>query len=215
MKPGSRHSRAPWLHGPQPPTLISLQLTRAEGDPCAGQNTDALGDEIGGLSFANNGCGSEFGSNVLAIALSTQSCKNTVFIGKKGIVEADIVFNANENWDIYGGPLLPRTREFERVTLQELDHALCLDHDSSAIAIMLPFESNISTLQPDNISTANFIYGGTISTPSIYDIPIKRPSKTSFSGSDDVINFAGTLATSDTSLEIIHRYLTTYPRERF
>lgn len=66
---------------------------------------------------------------------------------------------------------------------------------------MQPFASNIATLQPDDIDGANFIYGGTISTPSIYDIPINLPSKTSFSGPDKVINFTGTLATSDANLE--------------
>lgn len=178
------------------------------GDPCAGQNTGALGNGIGGVGFADNRCGTEFGSNVLAITLTTLSCTNPGCTGKKDIVEADIVFNANENWDIYSGPLLPQTSEFERVALHELGHALGLDHESSASAIMQPFASNIATLQPDDISGANFIYGGTISTPSIYDIPIKLPSKTSFSGPDDVINFAGTLATSDASLE--NRFIDVY-----
>lgn len=170
-------------------------------DPCAGQSTSALGDGTGGAGFADNRCGTEFGSNVLAITLTTLSCTNPSCTGKKNIVEADIVFNANENWDIYSGPLLPQTSEFERVALHELGHALGLDHESSAIAIMQPFASNVATLQPDDINGANFIYGGTISTPSIYDIPIKLPSKTSFSGPNDVINFAGALATSDSSLE--------------
>ena len=153
------------------------------------------------MGFADNRCGTEFGSNVLATTLTTLSCTNPGCTGKKDIVEADIVFNANENWDIYRGPLLPQTIEFERVALHELGHALGLDHESSAIAIMQPFASNIATLQPDDISGANVIYGGTISTPSIYGIPIKLPSKTSFSGPDDVINFAGTLATSNANLE--------------
>lgn len=171
------------------------------GDPCAGQSTNALGNGIGGVGFANNRCGTEFGDSVLAITLTTLSCKNPGCTGKKDIVEADIVFNANENWDIYSGPLLPQTSEFERVALHELGHALGLDHESSAIAIMQPFASNIASLQPDDINGANFIYGGTISTPSIYDIPIKLPAKTSFSGPNDVISFDGTLATSDSSLE--------------
>jgi len=77
------------------------------GDPCAGQNTGALGNGIGGVGFADNRCGTEFGSIVLAITLTTLSCTNPGCTGKKDIVEADIVFNANENWDIYSGPLLP------------------------------------------------------------------------------------------------------------
>ncbi|GEM_PF-3481118 len=45
---------------------------------------------------------------------------------------------------------------------------------------MRPFASHIDTLQRDDITGAKFIYGVTISIPSICNIPIALPDKTSF-----------------------------------
>lgn len=170
-------------------------------NPCTGQQSAALGDDRNSAGFATTQCGSAFGENVLAITLTTLSCGNQACTGPKEIIESDIVFNSNLQWDIYSGDHQSNVEDFERVALHELGHALGLNHEFTSDAIMQPFASDLNTLQQDDINGANFIYSGMSSVDSIYGIPIILPAMQQFDGPQDSSNFSGALGSADAMVE--------------
>ncbi len=124
-------------------------------DPCSN-------DRRNGVAFTSDVCGSEYGESTLAVTLS--SFANQV-LGPPQIVRTDIVINNTLDYDVFSGRLvqfgIPRgTLDFRRVALHELGHALGLDHEETASAIMAPNISNIDSLQADDIKGANTLYGG-------------------------------------------------------
>src|SRR2546427_756454 len=75
--------------------------------------------------FCNSVFGQRFGSRTLAVTSWRSSGSN--------ITEADILFNKNQSFDSYRGPLRFGTGgwaigEIRRVLIHELGHALGLDH---------------------------------------------------------------------------------------
>jgi hypothetical protein len=142
-------------------TAFTFDLDETPVDPCAGYSRGGRGfpsgngDARNSAGFRSNVCGNDFGNNVLAITL-TFTAPGT--LGFDYILESDIIFNSNFSWDIYSGPNR-FTREFGRVALHELGHALGLDHETTATSIMAPMVGDIDTLQPDDIAGANFLYG--------------------------------------------------------
>lgn len=182
-------------------TTFSFTAVDEYKDPCAGQNVNDLGDRINGVDFAATRCGFSFGENVLAVTLESFVCTDSACSGSREYVETDIIFNESANWDIYSGPKQSGIEEFERVALHELGHALGLDHEFTADAIMAPFISDLTTLQLDDINGVNFLYGSAITLPSIYGIPILVPDNGLFTESVEFKQFTGELQESDASFE--------------
>ncbi len=135
-------------------------------NPCTGYLRDpdnptgfpaGSGDLKNSIDFRANVCGNDFGTSVLAITLTN------AYAGKFGfnyLQEADIVFNDTGayKWDVYDGARQGKI-DFRRVALHELGHALGLDHETSATAIMAPRLSDFYQLQADDIAGAESIYG--------------------------------------------------------
>lgn len=172
-------------------------------DPCISRGgPNDFGDDLTGVDFTDTVCGTEFNDGVLAVTLTAGTCLNQACTGGFKITDADIVFNRNEPWDVYGGPLrFNNTADFERVALHELGHVLGMAHVSEDVdAIMQPFASEINSLQADDISGANFLYGSGTTVSTIYGIDIILPSNTELSGPNDIVNFSGSLSNSDADL---------------
>jgi len=114
------------------------------------------GDFFNGTDFSDTVCGNEFGQGVLAITLTISQ---PGLLGFAHIVQSDILLNTEFKWDIYTGPRRNEV-DFSRVVLHELGHALGLEHESSTPAIMSPSITDLDSLQVDDISGVNSIYGG-------------------------------------------------------
>lgn len=113
-------------------------------DPCAE-------DEKNGVAFALSVCGTAFGANTLAVTLLT-------FTQGNEHIETDILFNGNENWDVYSGPLQENVQDFRRTSIHELGHSIELDHENVAAAIMAPMIESFEMPQTDDINGTNAIY---------------------------------------------------------
>ncbi|MFK7865739.1 MAG: matrixin family metalloprotease [Pseudohongiellaceae bacterium] len=136
-------------------TRFKLNLVEELEDPCRF-------DSRNGVGFTSDVCGSAFGSNTLAVTLTRFSSQ---ILGPPAIIRSDIVINEAVRYDIFDGRLVQAgipfgSVDFRRVALHELGHALGLDHETSADAIMAPNISNIDSLQVDDIAGVNTLYGG-------------------------------------------------------
>lgn len=131
-------------------------------DPCAGVDSDGDGlidfpsDGIrNGAGFNSFDCYDPFGDGTLAVTISYY------FTDKPDeVVEADIVFNSNEDWDVYSGTLGVGPTDFRRVAVHELGHVMGLGHEETVTAIMHPYVSNLEVPQADDITGLAAIYGG-------------------------------------------------------
>lgn len=177
-------------------------------DPCIARGAGLFGDNIVGVDFTATVCGAEFGNNVLAVTLAAGTCLNQECTGGFHITDADIVFNNNENWDVYSGPALFTVVDFERVALHELGHALGLGHEATIDAIMQGLVSDTHTLQLDDINGANTIYGGEASVATVYGINVVLPASSTLSGPNDSVNLSGVLSSSDATFD--GRYIDLY-----
>jgi hypothetical protein len=145
-------------------TSFRFVSDRSYRNPCTGYSATTggtgfprgNGDGRNGMDFRPNVCGNRFGDTTLAITLSLF---NNTPLGFSEIIESDIVFNSDINWDVYDGPRRSSV-DFRRTALHELGHALGLQHEEREPAIMAPRISNIDRLQSDDISGANRLYGG-------------------------------------------------------
>ena len=116
------------------------------------------GNGINEIAMDTTVGGQAFGTNTLAVTLS--------YTRGNSRVESDLVFNTAFTWDSYRGPRNGRTAiDIQRVAIHELGHVLGLDHPDEASppqtvsAIMNSHISNIDTMQPDDITGAQVLYG--------------------------------------------------------
>jgi hypothetical protein len=98
--------------------------------------------------------GDAFPSGVLAITLSYSQADAST--------EADIVFNTAYTWNSYRGNLRFGSEDIQRVAIHELGHVLGLNHPDqygqSVVAIMNSRESNLDTMQADDIAGVQKLY---------------------------------------------------------
>ena len=131
-------------------TTTNFELTvhkNSPSDPCDS------GDLRNGSAFVDDECGEPFGANVLAVTYSYYYTSKP-----DEVVEADILFNGAENWDIYEGSL-KADADFKRVAAHELGHVMGLDHEEVEVALMAPNMSEIEVPQPDDLEGIAFLYG--------------------------------------------------------
>lgn len=111
------------------------------------------------VTMADTVYGEAFGTNVLAVTLVTP---------RQGrMIEADVIFNIQLDWDSYRGSRPTGPFDLRRVALHEFGHVVGLDHPDQAnpkqtvVAIMNSMVSNtVDDLQFDDIAGAHSIYGG-------------------------------------------------------
>lgn len=114
-------------------------------DPCVAS------DHRNGVRFHTHFCGTAFGASTLAIT-------SYMYVGSE-TVEADIVFNANESWNVYTGALNYGSMDFQRVAVHELGHALGLGHENANHTIMTSVIGNVEVPQADDIAGVRSLYG--------------------------------------------------------
>ncbi len=120
------------------------------------------------VDFSSDTCDTAFGDSTLAVTL--------IFTPTTGatteIVKTDILFNSAIAWDVYRGPLVIESIDFRRVAVHELGHALGLDHEETASAIMAAFISDLDIPTADDFNGVAAHYGGPITEPPPGDAPI-------------------------------------------
>lgn len=149
------------------------------------------GDRRNSVFFAGRVFGDSFDRNTLAVTLRTYQGST--------LVEADVVFNSGKSWNSYRGPLRQASdggtlHDLHRVAIHEFGHVLGLDHPDAAnqtvVAIMNAFESDIDSLQTDDINGAEHLYGGPNPAPT----PTPAPA-----AADNLVNLStrGFVGTGD------------------
>lgn len=110
-------------------------------------------DGVNVVAFSSTLCGMAWGD---AIGVTT-----SWLLGGE-IVQADVLFNSNETWDSYRGPLRPGVQDFYRVALHEFGHVAGLAHEDAVPSIMAAVVSDIDGLQADDIAGAHAILWGIV-----------------------------------------------------
>src|SRR2546421_3535255 len=137
------------------------------------------GDGVNAIVFSSTVFGQKFGSGTLAVTYWRVSGST--------MTEADVLFNRNQQFDSYRGPLRFGSNgwaigDIRRVLIHELGHALGLDHPDQngqhVDAIMNSVTSNRETLSADDISGAQSMYAAPTPTPT--PTPTPGPSGSHF-----------------------------------
>lgn len=124
------------------------------------------GDHINAVVFTNNIFGQSFGQGTLAVTYYRTMGAN--------LTEADVLFNKNQQFDSYRGPLQFGSNgyaigDIRRVLLHELGHGLGLDHPDShgqqVDAVMNSIVSNRETLSADDVRGIQSLYGASAGNP--------------------------------------------------
>ncbi|PYK73286.1 MAG: hypothetical protein DME44_01725 [Verrucomicrobia bacterium] len=189
--------------------MVRLQYTDTVTSPPV-----SSGDGVNAVVFSDTLFGQQFGSGTLAVTFWRSSGSN--------IVEADILFNRNQQFDSYRGPLRFGTDgwtigDIRRVLIHELGHALGLDHPDQhgqhVDAIMNSVTSDRETLSADDISGAQSMYAAPGPTPT--PTPAPSPSGSHFAnistrmdvGTGNNVMIAGFIVSGSQSKTIIVRSL--------
>lgn len=144
-----------------------LSGSSISSDPCAGYGA-VPEDNRNGVGFASDICGDAFESGVLAV--------NYSYTVNSVVVDSDIVFNDNELWSIYSGPVRAAA-DFRRVAVHELGHFLGLGHEESASAIMAPYIGSIEQPTADDVAGVVALYGNGATQPDPDPDPVPTPTQ--------------------------------------
>ncbi len=132
-------------------TNINIGVRRIESHACAGYILGLPENNFqNGIAFYHDACGESFGSGVLAVTISR--------FENDQLIEADIVFNNNELWDIYSGAL-GIIMDFRRVAAHELGHVIGLGHEDVKPSLMNSLLSDIETPTIDDLAGVAMLYG--------------------------------------------------------
>jgi hypothetical protein len=174
------------------------------------------GDGVNSVVFSNTVFGQKFGSGTLAVTYWSYSGST--------LREADILFNKNQAFDSYRGPLRFGSNgwcigDIRRVLIHELGHALGLDHPDDhgqhVDAIMNSVTSDRETLSADDISGAQSMYAAPGPTATPTPTPMPSPSGSHFAnistrmnvGTGNNVMIAGFIVSGSQTKTIIVRAL--------
>src|SRR4029078_1130862 len=115
--------------------VFRYTIIHQAADPCLSN------DGKNGVAFGSTVCGTAFGSSTLAVT-------RTSYFGQTAS-DTGIIFNSAFTWNVYSGPWQNSPFDFKRVAVHELGHALGLDHETNALAIMAPTAGYIEVPQTD------------------------------------------------------------------
>lgn len=127
------------------------------------------GDRQNSAVFSNTIFGDSFSANTLAVTLR--------LFQRSTLVEADVIFNNAQPFNSYRGPLARAQsggtlNDLHRIALHEFGHVFGLDHPDQAnqnvVAVMNSHQSDIDSLQADDITGGQYLYGAAppTATPS-------------------------------------------------
>ncbi len=118
-------------------------------------------DGVNNMVFAETVDGEPFDRNIIALTFTRTDAEGNA-------LEGDIIFNANVEWDAYGGPIRLNQQgvpvfDFRRVALHELGHVLGLDHPDRACdqfieAVMNSRVTDTDELAIDDRNGVSFLY---------------------------------------------------------
>ena len=118
-------------------------------------------DGVTQVQFGSTVYGDSFGSNVLAVTLVSHSGGQ--------MIECDVIFNTNYDFDSYRGSLSSGALDLHRIAIHEFGHVLGLDHPDEAhqhvAAIMNSRTSDTDHLESDDVSGIQAIYGRPANAP--------------------------------------------------
>jgi len=177
-------------------SFFLLRSPTVNGDPCSV-------DQINEVRFASTNCGLSFGD-----ALATT--KTTSNSNTREVIEVEVLFNSNESFNVYSGPLRRNssgsvsTYDLGRVAIHEMGHAAGLNHPDEAgqsvVAIMNAKASDTDRLQTDDINGARAINWRVSAVPGPQTLTVSKSGtgSGSVSSSPAGINCGSTCSASYT-----------------
>lgn len=150
---------------------IRIEVLNQYSDPCAGMLAQSVDDARNGAAFRDDLCGFAFDEDTLAVTLQVFELDSDPVI-----TEADIVFNADVAWDVYDGPLHTGRPDFRRVAAHELGHAIGLEHEDDAPALMNSAISGIYAPNADDRDGVSALYGELAAGDGGIELAIEEPA---------------------------------------
>lgn len=152
-----------------PNFIFTVNHPVATTDPCTnnGQNDVGFHPNPCGIDPDGSGPaspGDNFGSTTLGVTLTSYNPVTDL------IIESDIVFNSNKNWNIADPPAGKFSpHDIRRVAVHELGHLIGLGHSAATGAIMYPTIGDTENPETDDLAGLAAIYGATGATPGDED----------------------------------------------